>query len=176
MYAKTTPPRSGLAWKPTGRIFTFVGLRWIPTRKNVETCLNTNDSAIPLGKEKYSPNTVICANSSSMSAGGQLSTRCEGYIGGYILKSCIKDLVALHFVYPLWAVLTLVVTSVLESSRPHAHTPSLKIYSKHQSRLEERSKFLDILLQALINKTFLKEHQVNDCKLFKQKINGEEYC
>ncbi|GJZ45420.1 putative reverse transcriptase domain-containing protein [Tanacetum coccineum] len=32
-----------------------------------------------------------------------LSTRCEGYIGGYILKSCIKDLVALHFVYLLWA-------------------------------------------------------------------------
>nr|GEY24748.1 reverse transcriptase domain-containing protein [Tanacetum cinerariifolium] len=32
-----------------------------------------------------------------------LSTRCEGYIGGYILESCIKDLVALHFVYLLWA-------------------------------------------------------------------------
>ncbi|GJV43030.1 hypothetical protein Tco_1427566 [Tanacetum coccineum] len=32
-----------------------------------------------------------------------LSTRCEGYIGGYIMKSCIKDLVALHFVYLLWA-------------------------------------------------------------------------
>ncbi|GJV22535.1 putative reverse transcriptase domain-containing protein [Tanacetum coccineum] len=27
----------------------------------------------------------------------------RGYIGGYIMKSCIKDLVALHFVYLLWA-------------------------------------------------------------------------
>ncbi|GKA14886.1 hypothetical protein Tco_0694532 [Tanacetum coccineum] len=51
MYVKTTPPGSGLTWKPMGRIFTYVGLRWIPTRKTVETCNNTNDSASPLGKE-----------------------------------------------------------------------------------------------------------------------------
>ncbi|GJZ44865.1 hypothetical protein Tco_0592461 [Tanacetum coccineum] len=70
-YVKTTPHRSGLTWKPTGRIFTYVGLRWIPTRKTVETCINTNDSALPLGKEKCTPNTVICANaSSSLSAAG----------------------------------------------------------------------------------------------------------
>ncbi|GJZ36148.1 hypothetical protein Tco_0581965 [Tanacetum coccineum] len=30
MYEKTSP-RSDLRWKPTGRIFKFVGLRWIPT-------------------------------------------------------------------------------------------------------------------------------------------------
>ncbi|GKA44683.1 hypothetical protein Tco_0737479 [Tanacetum coccineum] len=68
VYMKTTPPGSGLTWKPTGRIFTYVGLRWIPTRKTVGTCLNTNDSVIPLGKETCTPNTIICANSSSMSA------------------------------------------------------------------------------------------------------------
>ncbi|GJY81900.1 hypothetical protein Tco_0494651 [Tanacetum coccineum] len=50
------------------RIFTYVGLRWIPTRKIVETCINTNDSDLPLGKETCTPNTVICANSSSLSA------------------------------------------------------------------------------------------------------------
>ncbi|GJS26552.1 hypothetical protein Tco_0487172 [Tanacetum coccineum] len=33
VYLKTTPPRSGLTWKPTGRIFTQVGLKWIPIRK-----------------------------------------------------------------------------------------------------------------------------------------------
>ncbi|GJX34967.1 hypothetical protein Tco_0246524 [Tanacetum coccineum] len=54
MYMKTTPPRSGLTWKPTGRIFTSVGLRWIPMEKTVGTCLNTNDNAIPLGKETSS--------------------------------------------------------------------------------------------------------------------------
>ncbi|GJV76519.1 hypothetical protein Tco_1508103 [Tanacetum coccineum] len=47
VYVKTTPPRSGLTWKPTGRIFTSVSLRWIPTRKSVENCINMNDSALP---------------------------------------------------------------------------------------------------------------------------------
>ncbi|GKC07296.1 hypothetical protein Tco_0998906, partial [Tanacetum coccineum] len=47
---------------------TFVGLRWIPTGKTVGTCINTNDSTIPLGKETFSPKTVMCANSSSFSA------------------------------------------------------------------------------------------------------------
>ncbi|GJZ86300.1 hypothetical protein Tco_0657910, partial [Tanacetum coccineum] len=68
VYMKTTPPRSGLTWKPTGRIFTSVGLRWIPTGKTVGTCLNINDSVIPLGKKTCTPNTVIFANSSSLSA------------------------------------------------------------------------------------------------------------
>nr|GEU92476.1 reverse transcriptase domain-containing protein [Tanacetum cinerariifolium] len=49
VYVKTTPPRSGLTWKSTSRIFTSVGLRWIPTGKIVATCLNAKDSAIPLG-------------------------------------------------------------------------------------------------------------------------------
>ncbi|GKD40388.1 hypothetical protein Tco_1260595, partial [Tanacetum coccineum] len=68
VYLKTTPPRSGLTWKPTGRIFTQVGLKWIPIRKSVETRYNTNDSASPLGKETHNPKTVIYANSSSLSA------------------------------------------------------------------------------------------------------------
>ncbi|GKE91867.1 hypothetical protein Tco_1572962, partial [Tanacetum coccineum] len=68
VYLKTTPLRSGLTWKPTGRIFNQVGLKWIPIRKSVETRYNTNDSASPLGKETHNPKTVICANSSSLSA------------------------------------------------------------------------------------------------------------
>ncbi|GJZ30587.1 integrase, catalytic region, zinc finger, CCHC-type containing protein [Tanacetum coccineum] len=72
VYLKTTPPRSGLTWKPTGRIFTQVGLKWIPIRKSVETRYNTNDSASPLGKETHNPKTIICANSSSLSADGDM--------------------------------------------------------------------------------------------------------
>ncbi|GJQ88866.1 hypothetical protein Tco_0000005 [Tanacetum coccineum] len=34
VYVKTPPPISGLTWKQTGRIFTYVGLRWIPTKKS----------------------------------------------------------------------------------------------------------------------------------------------
>nr|GEV43936.1 hypothetical protein [Tanacetum cinerariifolium] len=67
VYMKTMPPRSGLTWKPTGRIFTQVGLKWIPIRKLVETRHNTNDSASPLGKKTHNPNTTICVNSSSFS-------------------------------------------------------------------------------------------------------------
>ncbi|GJR73164.1 hypothetical protein Tco_0085529 [Tanacetum coccineum] len=69
VYLKTTPLRSGLTWKPTGRIFTQVGVKWISIRKSVETLYNTNDSASPLEKETHNPKTVICANSYSLSAG-----------------------------------------------------------------------------------------------------------
>nr|GEV80844.1 hypothetical protein [Tanacetum cinerariifolium] len=72
VYLKTMPPISGLTWKPTGRIFTQVGLKLIPIRKSVETRYNTNDSALPLGKETHNLKTVICANSSSISAGASL--------------------------------------------------------------------------------------------------------
>ncbi|GKD58652.1 hypothetical protein Tco_1296161, partial [Tanacetum coccineum] len=68
VYLKTSPLRSGLTWKPTGRIFTHVGLKWIPIKKPVETSYNTNDSASPLGMKTHNPNTTICANSSSLSA------------------------------------------------------------------------------------------------------------
>nr|GEU75657.1 hypothetical protein [Tanacetum cinerariifolium] len=64
--------KTGLTWKPTGRIFTQVGLKWIPIRKLIETRYNRNGSASPLGKETHNPKTVICANSSSFSVGGSL--------------------------------------------------------------------------------------------------------
>ncbi|GJR46782.1 reverse transcriptase domain-containing protein [Tanacetum coccineum] len=69
VYLKTTPLRYGLTWKPMGRIFTHVSLNWIPIKKPVETSYNTNDSTSPLGKKTHNPNTTICANSSSLSAG-----------------------------------------------------------------------------------------------------------
>nr|GEW62493.1 hypothetical protein [Tanacetum cinerariifolium] len=73
VFLKTMPPRSGLTWKPTGRIFTQVGIKWISIRKSVETRYNTNNSTSPLGKETHNPKTVICANSSSLSAGTSMA-------------------------------------------------------------------------------------------------------
>ncbi|GJT61407.1 hypothetical protein Tco_1004940 [Tanacetum coccineum] len=73
VYVKIMPPRSGLTWKPTDIIFSYVSLRWIPTKKSVETCINTNDSALTLGKETCTSNTVICANSSSLNAGTSMA-------------------------------------------------------------------------------------------------------
>ncbi|GKE29554.1 hypothetical protein Tco_1444938, partial [Tanacetum coccineum] len=73
VYLNTTPLRSCLTWKPTGRIFNQVGLKWIPIKKPVETRYNTNDSASPLGKETHNRKTVICANS-SLSAGTSMAS------------------------------------------------------------------------------------------------------
>ncbi|GJU69260.1 hypothetical protein Tco_1255519 [Tanacetum coccineum] len=88
VYLKTTPPRFGLTWNPTGRIFTQVGLKWIPIRKSVETRYNTKDSASLLGKETHNPKTVICANSSSLSAGlpklNLPDHRCQVYQGSLL--------------------------------------------------------------------------------------------
>nr|GEY92301.1 hypothetical protein [Tanacetum cinerariifolium] len=78
VYLKTTTPRSGLTWKPTDRIFTQVGLKWISIRKSVETRHNTNDSASPLGKKTNNPNTTICANSYSLSADCNLDPNDKG--------------------------------------------------------------------------------------------------
>ncbi|GJW28205.1 hypothetical protein Tco_0045080 [Tanacetum coccineum] len=37
-------PRSCLSWKPTGRIFKTIGLRWVPTRKIFAFSTNKVDS------------------------------------------------------------------------------------------------------------------------------------
>ncbi|GJT78520.1 hypothetical protein Tco_1045245 [Tanacetum coccineum] len=90
VYLKITPPRSGLTWKPMGRIFTQVGLKWIPIRKSIETRYNTNDSDLPLGKETHNPNTVIYANSLSLSAGTSKASEpiySHGSSNGNILSS-----------------------------------------------------------------------------------------
>nr|GEZ17561.1 hypothetical protein [Tanacetum cinerariifolium] len=68
VYLKTTPPRSGITWTPTGRIFTQVVLKWIPIIKSVETYHNTKDSVSPFGKKTHNPNSTIWENSSSFSA------------------------------------------------------------------------------------------------------------
>ncbi|GJX61548.1 hypothetical protein Tco_0294448 [Tanacetum coccineum] len=109
VYVKTTPPRSGLTWKPIGRIFTYVGLRWIPRERLLELA-----------------STQII-------------------------------------------VLTLVVTFVPESPRPHAHTLSSRIYSRHQSRLEDSSEFHDTLSSQ--DGTDLKE---KDLKISELKSNSKE--
>nr|GEX25274.1 hypothetical protein [Tanacetum cinerariifolium] len=90
VYVKTTPPRFGLTRKPMSKILTYAGLRWIPTRNFVKTCIYTNDSVLPLGKEICTPNTVICANSSSFSAGTSMASEpisSKGSTNVYIIPS-----------------------------------------------------------------------------------------
>ncbi|GKC56033.1 hypothetical protein Tco_1083631, partial [Tanacetum coccineum] len=127
VYLKTTPLRSGLTWKPTGRIFNQVGLKWIPIRKSVETRYDTNDSALPLGKKTHNPKIVICANSSSLSAGDSsklnlpdhrlVLTEPEGSF-----KDGDGD----------------TLFQLKSDSLPHAHAQTIKTYYKHQdSRIKK---------------------------------------
>ncbi|GJX04065.1 hypothetical protein Tco_0189981 [Tanacetum coccineum] len=57
---KKTSPRSDLRWKPMGRIFKFVGLRWIPTRKLFDSCTSKVDSEPPHGSNVDIPNIHEC--------------------------------------------------------------------------------------------------------------------
>ncbi|GKD02216.1 hypothetical protein Tco_1177190 [Tanacetum coccineum] len=62
VYEKISP-RSDLWWKPTGRIFKFVGLRWIPTGKLFDSCTSKVDSEPPHGSNVDIPNIHECKQS-----------------------------------------------------------------------------------------------------------------
>ncbi|GJV03018.1 hypothetical protein Tco_1336587 [Tanacetum coccineum] len=130
VYLKTTTSRSGLTWKPTGRIFTHVGLKWIPIRKSVETRYNTNDSASPLGKETHNPKTVICANSSSLSAGTSMASEPISSKGSSNDSYKDGDGDASF--------------QLKSDSLPHAHAQTTKTYYKHQdSRIKKAQELKD---------------------------------
>ncbi|GJZ39403.1 hypothetical protein Tco_0585966, partial [Tanacetum coccineum] len=59
VYEKTSP-RSDLRWKPTSRIFEFVGLRWIPTGKLFDSCTSKVDSEPPHGSNVDIPHIHEC--------------------------------------------------------------------------------------------------------------------
>ncbi|GJW23411.1 hypothetical protein Tco_0034033 [Tanacetum coccineum] len=68
VYEKTSP-RSGLRWKPTGKIFTTVGLKWIPTGKLFNSCTSKVDSEPPNGSNDYITNPYECDQTLNVSAG-----------------------------------------------------------------------------------------------------------
>ncbi|GJZ34225.1 retrovirus-related pol polyprotein from transposon TNT 1-94, partial [Tanacetum coccineum] len=67
VYEKTSS-RSDLRWKPTGRIFKFVGLRWIPTRKTFDSCMGKVDSELTHGSNVDIPNIHVCKQTLDLSA------------------------------------------------------------------------------------------------------------
>ncbi|GJS05388.1 hypothetical protein Tco_0321896 [Tanacetum coccineum] len=69
VYEKTSP-RSDLRWKPTGRIFKYVGLKWIPTRKLF-------DSEPPHGSNIDIPNIHECKQTLDVSAGTSINVQKE---------------------------------------------------------------------------------------------------
>ncbi|GJX78836.1 hypothetical protein Tco_0326985 [Tanacetum coccineum] len=134
VYLKTTPLKSGLTWKPTGRTFNQVGLKWIPIKKPVETRYNTNDSASPLGKETHNPKTVICANS-SLSAGTSMASEPISSQGLSNVQYLYCKTVLTE---PRYKRRCCSLIPAESDSLPHAHAQTTKTYYKHQdSRIKK---------------------------------------
>nr|GEW65731.1 hypothetical protein [Tanacetum cinerariifolium] len=76
VYEKTSP-RSYLMWKPTCRIFKFVGLRWIPTRKLFDSCTSKVDSEPPHGSNVDILNIYECKQTLDVSAGTSTNVQKE---------------------------------------------------------------------------------------------------
>ncbi|GJY10033.1 hypothetical protein Tco_0378218 [Tanacetum coccineum] len=67
VYEKTSL-RSGLRWKPKGKIFTTVGLKWIPTGKLFDSCTSKVDSEPPNGSNDDITNLYECDQTLNVSA------------------------------------------------------------------------------------------------------------
>ncbi|GJY29930.1 hypothetical protein Tco_0405697 [Tanacetum coccineum] len=60
-------------WKPTGKIFKTVGLRWVPTGKILASCTSKNDSEPTHGSNVDIPNIHECKQTLDLSAGTSLT-------------------------------------------------------------------------------------------------------
>nr|GEV72964.1 hypothetical protein [Tanacetum cinerariifolium] len=67
VYEKISP-RSDLRWKPTGRIFKIVGLRWIPIEKLFDSCTSKVNSEPPHGSNANILNIHECKQTLDVSA------------------------------------------------------------------------------------------------------------
>nr|GEY44234.1 hypothetical protein [Tanacetum cinerariifolium] len=70
VYEKTSL-RSCLRWKHTGKIFTTVGLKWIPTGKLFDSCKSKVDSEPPNGSNDDITNPYECDQTLNVSAGAK---------------------------------------------------------------------------------------------------------
>ncbi|GJV35897.1 hypothetical protein Tco_1408374 [Tanacetum coccineum] len=72
VYEKTTP-RSDLRWKPTGRIFDTVGLKWISIGKLLDSCTGKVDSESPHGSNVDISKIHECKQTLDLSAGTSIN-------------------------------------------------------------------------------------------------------
>ncbi|GKB27222.1 hypothetical protein Tco_0866623 [Tanacetum coccineum] len=76
VYEKTSP-RSDLRWKPTGRIFKSVGLRWISTRKSLDSFTSKVDSEPTHGSNVDIHNIHESKQTLDLSAGTSINVQKE---------------------------------------------------------------------------------------------------
>nr|GEW29279.1 hypothetical protein [Tanacetum cinerariifolium] len=145
------PPRNQKTFLKSKNL---VGLKWIPLRNTVETRYNTNDSASPLRKETHNPKTVICANSSSLSA--VLKTR------EYDLRSMRMEQYLTLIDHALWEVLGGDSTSSVASASAEGPIPP-KAAEKKLAR-KDKLKAKSTLMLAIPDEHLLKFHDYKDAK------------
>ncbi|GJV38030.1 hypothetical protein Tco_1410507 [Tanacetum coccineum] len=68
VHEKIMTPRSGLKWKPTGKIFKTVGLRWVPTGKIFTSSTTKVDSEPQNGSNEDITNQYECEQTLDVSA------------------------------------------------------------------------------------------------------------
>ncbi|GKD23380.1 hypothetical protein Tco_1225083 [Tanacetum coccineum] len=73
-HEKTMTPRSCLGWKPTGRVFKNVVLRWVPTGKKFASSTTKVDNEPPNGSNADITNQCESEQALDVSAGTLLST------------------------------------------------------------------------------------------------------
>ncbi|GJV63174.1 hypothetical protein Tco_1474002, partial [Tanacetum coccineum] len=76
VYEKTSP-RSDLRWKPTSRIFKYVGLMWIPTGKLFDSYTSKVDSEPLHGSNVDIPHIHECKQTLDVSAGTSINVQKE---------------------------------------------------------------------------------------------------
>ncbi|GJR00087.1 hypothetical protein Tco_0523071 [Tanacetum coccineum] len=76
VYEKTSP-RSDLRWKPTGRIFKTVGLRWVSTGKILASCTSKDDSEPTHGSNVNILNIYECKQTLDLSTGTSINVQKE---------------------------------------------------------------------------------------------------
>ncbi|GJT25509.1 retrovirus-related pol polyprotein from transposon TNT 1-94 [Tanacetum coccineum] len=76
VYEKTSP-KSGLRWKPTGRIFKTVGLRWIPTGKLLDSCTGKVECEPPHGSNVDISKIHVCKQTLDLSSGTSINVQKE---------------------------------------------------------------------------------------------------
>ncbi|GKA92862.1 hypothetical protein Tco_0814787 [Tanacetum coccineum] len=90
-------PRSCLRWKPTGKLFKTVGLKWIPTRKIFTSSTTKVDSDPTNGSDEDITNQYECeqtldvsVGTINLSAGTSFNLKKEG-LRVWLLKRLISQ-------------------------------------------------------------------------------------
>ncbi|GKG42257.1 hypothetical protein Tco_0476555, partial [Tanacetum coccineum] len=98
---KTMTPRSCLRWKPTGRIFNIVGLRWVSSGKIFASSTTKVDSEPPHGSNTDITNLHECIQTLNSSAVTSINVQEEqtldlkagtpSNVKKERIKACIKE-------------------------------------------------------------------------------------